>query len=113
MWNRPYSESRTPRVPAMLLELLSHQNFAVMRLGLDPRFRFTVSRAIYKGMLRFLAHRYGRKYAVQPLPVDHIQLRFLREGEAELSWRAVQDPLEPTAEAKQNIVYIREGDGAR
>ena len=112
MWNRPYSEARTPRVPAMLLELLSHQNFADMRLGLDPRFRFTVSRAIYKGMLRFLANRYGRKYAVQPLPVDHMQLRFVREGEAELSWRAVQDPLEPTAEAKQYIVYIREGDGA-
>ena len=112
MWNKPYSEARTPRVPAMLLELLSHQNFADMRLGLDPRFRFTVSRAIYKGMLRFLAERYGRKYIVQPLPVDHMQLRFIHEGEVELTWRAVQDPLEKTAQAQQYIVYVREGDCA-
>ena len=50
-WNQSYYEARVPRVPTMLLELLSHQNFADMRYGLDPRFRFTVSRAIYKGML--------------------------------------------------------------
>lgn len=112
MWNKPYSEARTPRVPTMLLELLSHQNFADMRLGLDPRFRFTVSRAIYKGMLRFLADRYGQKYVVQPLPVDHMSLRFVHGGEVELTWRPVADPLEPTAEAKQYIVYVREGDGA-
>ena len=47
-WNQSYYEARVPRVPTMLLELLSHQNFADMRYGLDPRFRFTVSRAIYK-----------------------------------------------------------------
>ena len=34
----------------MLLELLSHQNFADMRYGSDPRFKFLVSRAIYKGI---------------------------------------------------------------
>ena len=28
MWNKSYSESRVPEVPTMLLELLSHQNFA-------------------------------------------------------------------------------------
>ena len=42
-WDRSYSESRTTSVPAMLLELLSHQNFADMKYGLDPSFRFTVS----------------------------------------------------------------------
>ena len=112
MWNKPYSEARTPRVPTMLLELLSHQNFADMRLGLDPRFRFTVSRAVYKGMLRFLAERYGRKYVVQPLPVDQMRLHFVRENEIELAWSSVIDPLEPTAEAKQYIVYVRRGDDA-
>ncbi|MDE6037518.1 MAG: xanthan lyase, partial [Duncaniella sp.] len=45
--NKQYHEAREPQVPAMLLELLSHQNFADMRYGLDPEFRFHVSRAIY------------------------------------------------------------------
>ena len=43
---------------------------ADMRYGLDPAFRFTASRAVYKGILKFLANRYGCAYAVQPLPVS-------------------------------------------
>ena len=61
-WNQSYYEARVPQVPTMLLELLSHQNFADMRYGLDPRFRFTVSRAIYKGMLQFLCSQYRRPH---------------------------------------------------
>ena len=49
LWNRAYYEARVPGVPTMLLELLSHQNFADMRYGSDPRFKFLVSRAVYKG----------------------------------------------------------------
>ena len=33
LWDRSYSESRTTGVPAVLLELLSHQNFADMKYG--------------------------------------------------------------------------------
>ncbi len=53
LWNKPYSEARRPDVPVMLLELLSHQNMADQKYGLDPRFRFTVSRAVYKGILKY------------------------------------------------------------
>lgn len=112
MWNQSYYEARVPRVPTMLLELLSHQNFADMRYGLDPRFRFTVSRAIYKGMLQFLCSQYGTEYVVQPLPVDHMALRMTGEEEAELTWQPVEDALEPTAKAEKYIVYTRIGNGA-
>ena len=112
MWNKTYYEARVPRVPAMLLELLSHQNFADMRYGLDPRFRFTVSRAIYKGMLQFLAAQYHTDYVVQPLPVDHMAIRMVNDEEVELTWQPVDDPLEPTAKAEQYIVYTRMGDGS-
>ena len=95
----------------MLLELLSHQNFADMRYGLDPRFRFTVSRAIYKGMLQFLCSQYHMDYVVQPLPVDHMALRMTSENEVELTWQPVADALEPTAVAEKYIVYTRIGDG--
>lgn len=111
MWNQSYYEARVPRVPTMLLELLSHQNFADMRYGLDPRFRFTVSRAIYKGMLQFICSQYRMKYVVQPLPVDHMNLRFEKDNLISLSWQPVYDPLETTAKADQYIVYTRIGDG--
>lgn len=111
MWNQSYYEARVPRVPTMLLELLSHQNFADMRYGLDPRFRFTVSRAIYKGMLQFICSQYHMDYIVQPLPVDNMALRMVGENEIELTWQPVADPLEPTANAEKYIVYTRIGDG--
>jgi len=111
MWDRSYSEARVPNVPTMLLELLSHQNFADMRYNLDPRFRFTVSRAIYKGMLKFIAGQYGYKYVVQPLPIMEFNTRFSSENQVKLQWSPTMDPLEPTAVPKQYVVYTRIGDG--
>ena len=119
LWDRSYSESRTPPVPAMLLELLSHQNFSDMRLGLDPSFRFTVSRAVYKGMLKYLSNRYGVPYKVQPLPVGSFAAVFPSsspegngEIELELSWTDTEDPLEPTAVPEGYILYTRVDSGA-
>ncbi len=111
LWNKNYSESRVPEVPTMLLELLSHQNFGDMRFGLDPRFRFTVSRAIYKGMLRYIAMVNGLEYMVQPLPVTEFSSRFISSNEVELSWSDVEDKLERTAKAEAYIVYTRKDDG--
>ncbi|MDE6140564.1 MAG: xanthan lyase [Alistipes sp.] len=112
MWDRAYYEARVPNVPTMLLELLSHQNFADMRYGLDPRFRFTVCRAIYKAMLRYLAFQYSVPYVVQPLPVAGFRAELVGECEVELSWRAVEDRLEPTAVPTYYVVYTRIDDGA-
>ena len=111
MWDKPYFEAKVPRVPAMLLELLSHENFADMRYGLDPRFRFTVSRSIYKGILRFLSSEYKTDYAVEPLPVDQMEAHFIGNNEIELSWQAVNDTLEPTAKPDKYVVYTRIGNG--
>ena len=55
LWNRNYSETRLPAVPSMILELLSHQNFADLKLGHDPRFKFTVGRSVYKSVLKYLS----------------------------------------------------------
>ena len=115
IWDRSYSESRTTGVPTMLLELMSHQNFSDMRHGLDPSFRFTVSRAVYKGILKYLSNRYGCRYTVQPLPVHSFAagLDHRKDGyRALLSWKATDDPLEPTAEARSYVLYTRIDDGA-
>ena len=111
IWDRSYRESRTPSAPAMLLELLSHQNFADMKYGLDPTFRFTVSRSVYKGMLKYLSNRYGVPYTVQPLPVESMGVRFDKDGNATVSWIPASDELEPTAEPKGYILYTRIDDG--
>ena len=111
MWNQSYFEARVPKVPAMLLEFMSHENFADMRYGLDPRFRFTVGRAIYKGILRFLSNENNMEYVVQPLPVDHFAIGLSKKDEAVLTWSPVDDPLEPTAKAEKYKVYVRIGNG--
>ncbi len=111
MWDRGYSEAFRPNVPAMLLELFSHQNFLDMRFGQEPMFRFDVSRAIYKGLLKFLNALYGIGYVVQPLPVDHFATEILPGGEIGLSWSPQSDPLESTAEAESYIVYTRINEG--
>ena len=112
MWDRNYSETRRPAVAATIIELLSHQNFADMVMGHDPNFKFTVSRSIYKGILRYLSHQHGRDYEVQPLPVSHFAVQFgKKKNTVQLTWKGVNDPLEPTAQPREYIVYTRIGNG--
>ncbi len=113
--DRSYLESRTPVSPSMILELLSHQNFTDMKFGLDPSFRFLVSRSVYKGMLKYLSNRYGRPYAVQPLPVRSFAAVPGAGGDngysVILSWLPREDRLEPTAEPEGYILSTRIDDG--
>ncbi len=109
--DRSYSECRVPQVPSMILEPLSHQNFADMRYGLDPSFRFTLARAVYKGVVKYLSARYNCPYAVQPLPVHGFSAR-LDKGRTVLTWSPTSDSLEPTAKPNYYKVYTRRDDGA-
>jgi hypothetical protein len=105
-----YSESFRPNMPAMLLELLSHQNFLDMQFVFDPRFRFDVARSIYKGMLKFLSAQYNYEYVVQPLPVKCFSSEFADGNNLLLKWKAQRDSLEPTAIADRFILYTRIND---
>ena len=112
LWNRNYSETRLPGVPSMILELLSHQNFADLKLGHNPRFKFTVARSVYKSILKYTATMHGTDYVVQPLPVSNFSIaEGSKKNTFRLSWQAVDDPLEPTAKAREYIVYTRLGHG--
>ncbi|MFA6676519.1 MAG: xanthan lyase [Bacteroidales bacterium] len=116
-WNRreladkQYYETRVPEVPSMILESLSHQNFADMRYGLDPTFHFVMSRAVYKGILRFVSERKGLRYVVQPLPPHALTSRLYTDKDGKLKvklhWRSTIDSLEPSAKAEKFIVYRR------
>ncbi|MDP2366204.1 MAG: xanthan lyase, partial [Ignavibacteria bacterium] len=111
LMNSMYSEAARPNYPSMLLELLSHQNFYEMKFELDPRFRFDVSRSIYKGMLKFLSSQYGFEYIVQPLPPKNFSAELNSNGEVSLSWKTQIDTLESTAIADKFILYTRRDNG--
>lgn len=114
IWNKSYSESRTTGTPAVLLELLSHQNFEDMKYGLDPAFRFTAARAVYKAVLKYLSMRYSCPYKVQPLPVKSFSASLCNltpEPYVRLRWKENEDKIEPTASPSSFIVYTRIDDG--
>ncbi|MBQ7191660.1 MAG: N-acetylmuramoyl-L-alanine amidase [Paludibacteraceae bacterium] len=103
-----YSEARLPNVPTVLVEMLSHQNLADMQLGLDPKFKFIVSRAIYKGVLRFLHEQDETPFVVQPLPPHCVAIDHYGDDSLHLSWKGRQDSIEPTANPTFYVVYTRE-----
>lgn len=113
MFDRNYSETREPRVPGIILEMLSHQNFADMRMAHDPTFKFNMSRAIYKGILRFLHRVHGsNRMVVQPLPVTApAAFASADDSSIRLSWQPVEDPLESSATPSGFIVYHAIGNG--
>ena len=110
LWDKPYSEVRRPDVTSMLLELLSHQNLADMRYNIDPRFRFSVSRSVYKGILKYLAFTGNRQYVVQPLPVKGFAITPAGGKKIRLSWQPVTEAGEPTSAPDRFRVYSRQGD---
>ena len=111
IWHRSYVETRVPAVPALIVELLSHQNFADMRYAHHPAFQFTVARAIYKASLRYLSEMYGTGCVVQPLPITTFSA-VLKEDSVQLSWKPAADKLEPSAFPTTYKVYIRKEDGS-
>lgn len=110
--DRNYSESRIPRIPSVIFESLSHQNFEDLRYGLNPNFKFVLARSLYKSLLKHIAYVHDERCVVQPLPVKNFSTRLSKDGGVvHLSWDAVDDPHEPTAKAKGYVVYTRIGDG--
>lgn len=111
-WDKDYGETRVPRIPGVILEMFSHQNFADLRMGHDPNFKFNLSRAIYKAILRYTAQMHGiKEVVVQPLPVES----FMAVAEPinhsiRLSWKPVKDELESSATPTSYIIYKKEGE---
>ena len=107
LWDRGYSEAYRPNVPSVLLELLSHHNFLDMKFANDPRFKFDVSRSIYKSFVKYISNQWDLDYVIQPLPISHFQAALNESGGVELQWEPVLDPLEVTAVPEKYMVYTR------
>ena len=107
LMHKSMSETRNPKVPSTIIELLSHHNYYDMTFGLDPKFKFIVSRAIYKGMLRFIHQTTGTPYVVQPLPVQEMNISYTNNDTLNIRWAERVDRLEPTATPTYYILYTR------
>ena len=107
IFDRNYSETRLPEVPSAIIEMLSHQNFTDMKYGHDPNFKFHISRAIYKAILRFVCNQHGKSCTVQPLPVRGLSACLQPDGKVLLSWLPTEDALEPSARPDGYIIYMR------
>lgn len=111
LWDRNYSETRRPEVPSAIIETMSHQNFADIRCGLDPNFKFTMARSLYKTILRYVSSNHSRPCIVQPLPVDNFRIENIGNGQLRLSWLPVKDEQEPTSVPTAYNVYVAQGIG--
>lgn len=111
IYDRNYSETRLPEVPSSIIEILSHQNFADMRLGHDPNFKFTLARSIYKTILRFVNNQHGKPYVVQPLTPNNFRVEIVDKNKLRLSWTPVEDEAEPTAMPTAYNIYVATGNG--
>lgn len=111
LWNRNYGEARAPMSPAIILEMLSHQNFEDMKKAYDPQFKFDYCRSVYKSIVKFVATLHDKPYVIQPLPIHNFSVQINDDhSSAHISWQATLDPLEPSASPDEYILYVREGD---
>ena len=112
LYDRNYSETRVPIVPSAILETLSHQSFPDMRYGLDPNFRFSLARSIYKTLLRYLAKRHGEDCQVSPLTPHNFRVE-MADGkpEARISWSPTVDAAEPLATPTGYVLYVAQDGG--
>ncbi len=111
IWDKNYAETRIPGIPAAILEMFSHENLADMLLGHDPNFKFTLSRSVYKSVVRYLAAKHNRKAVIQPLAPHRFRVLVDSYGRAVLSWEETVDSLETSAKPDSYIVYTASGDG--
>ncbi len=109
-WDRNYAETRMPNVPSAILETMSHQNYADMRFGHDPLFKFALARSVYKSILRFVNHEHGiTSCTVQPLPPHAFVATLTEGGEVQLSWQAMPDTVEESAVPTGYVLYTKIG----
>lgn len=94
-------------MPAVLLELAFHDTETPdAKLLRDPNYRRDLSRAIYKGVLRYL----DAGAVVAPLPPTLTEVTNLGGGQLRVRWQPQADPLEPTATAKWYRLFVMHGE---
>lgn len=108
IFDRNYGETRTPSIPAIIVEGLSHENFADMRFAHDPHFRFALARSLYKSVARMTHQLFDKaEPIIQPLPVSNLTAMLNNSCDSvTIAWTPTLDPIEDTASPTDYIIYI-------
>lgn len=110
--DRNYSESKRAVVPSVIFETLSHQNFADIKLGHDPNFKFTAARSMYKSITRFINEVHQKETVIAPLPIHAFAIQFGKmPHEVKLSWEPTNDKSESSAVPNAFVIYTRIENG--
>lgn len=111
--DRNYSESKRAYVPSVIYEILSHQNFADIKLGHDPNGKFAIARSIYKTLAKQINATHQKEVVIEPLPIHAFAIEFAHAAhEVVLSWKPSIDTGELTAQPTGYVVYTRiDGNG--
>lgn len=110
MWDRNYSESRTPEVPSAIMEMMSHQNFKDMQMAQDPNFKFAIARSIYRTLLKYICSQHSQPCVVAPLTPHNFALNIDNTGTLTVSATPTADKHDDSAATTSYIVYVAKGD---
>ena len=113
LYDRNYGETREPMIPAVILEMFSHQNWYDMRYAHDPNFKFALARSIYKGIGKYLhtVHPDAGTFISQPLPISALSaVTDINSKKIFLNWMPTNDDTDSSAEPQRYIVYVAKGD---
>ena len=85
-WFGELNPSHNPEMPATLVETAFHSTEADAILLAEPRFRLTLARAYYRGVVRYFAERDGFEPIYLPEPPMHLRVRGLALDTVEVAW---------------------------
>lgn len=78
--------SHNPETPSMLIEVAFHDNVQDAMYILHPRFRYDISKAIYRGIVKYFAQRDNlQPHFLPETPLD-LKVIALEDGKVEVSW---------------------------
>lgn len=103
-----YCETRESDIPALILEMLSHQNFWDMRYALQPEFRFFMARSIYNSILNYINK--GKQATIAPLAVKDFAINLKGLDTLFLSWEPQKDTYFNSEPPVGYIVYTATGN---
>ena len=96
-WFGELNPNSNPEMPATLIEAAFHDTEADANFLAEPRFRRTVARAVYHGIVRYFAQRDGQEPVYAPEPPVHFQVFGNPDGTVTATWEPAETGHAPTA----------------
>lgn len=97
-WFGELNPNHNPEMPATLVEVAFHDTAEDAAYLAEPRFRRTLSRGYYRGIVRYFAERDGIEPQYAPMEPMHLRVLGTAEGAVSVRW-------EPSPEGQPATAY--------